>query len=110
MNVIKTLKFRPHLCAMILRGEKTTTWRLFDDKDIHSGDSLSLIHYETKEEFAKAIAIGVWEKSFGQITEEELDGHEKFSSKEEMYETYSKYYGRTVDDDTIVKIIRFRLL
>jgi hypothetical protein len=34
-------------------------------------------------------------------------GHEKFSSEEEMYNTYKKYYGGSVDANTEVKIIGF---
>lgn len=38
------------------------------------------------------------------------DGHEKFASKEEMYATYSTYYNKTVDENTLVKIIKFELI
>jgi len=31
---MKTLKFREKLSKLILSGKKTTTWRLFDDKDL----------------------------------------------------------------------------
>lgn len=34
----KTLKFTPELSAKILSGEKTSTWRLFDDKNLQKGD------------------------------------------------------------------------
>lgn len=30
----KALKFTPELSAKILSGEKTSTWRLFDDKNL----------------------------------------------------------------------------
>ena len=35
---MKTLKFRKELSELILKKEKTTTWRIFDDKDIKQGD------------------------------------------------------------------------
>ncbi|MCR4283952.1 MAG: hypothetical protein NUV64_01355 [Parcubacteria group bacterium] len=44
-----------------------------------------------------------------ELEEADFDGHEKFSSEEEMYQTYRTYYGDKVGPDTIVKIIRFKL-
>jgi len=35
---MKTVKFRPDLAQLIMDGKKTTTWRLFDDKDLQAGD------------------------------------------------------------------------
>ena len=32
---MKTLKFMPHLVAPVLSGEKTSTWRLFEDFEGH---------------------------------------------------------------------------
>lgn len=107
---MKTLKFRKNLSELILRNEKTTTWRIFDDKDIKEGDIIQFLVWETKEEFANAKIVNVIEKKFGDLDEEDLDGHEKFSSKDEMYETYSKYYNKTVDENTLVKIIKFELV
>ena len=50
------------------------------------------------------------EKLFCDLTEEDWQGHEKFSSEEEMHETYGRYYKQPVDQDTIVKIINFDLI
>lgn len=50
------------------------------------------------------------EKSFKKLDEKDLEGHEKFNSKEEMYATYTTYYKQTVDENTIVKIIKFELI
>ena len=44
---MKTLKFAPPLAKMILEGNKTATWRLFDDKDLQPGDKLNLQNGET---------------------------------------------------------------
>ncbi|MEK6889082.1 MAG: hypothetical protein AABW80_03155 [Nanoarchaeota archaeon] len=32
---MKTIKFRESLSKLILKGEKNSTWRLFDDKDMY---------------------------------------------------------------------------
>jgi len=105
----KTIKFRPDLAKLILAGEKDLTWRLFDDKDLSEGDEVDLINWETKEKFGEATLTKVWEKKMGGLNEADFDGHEKFSSDEEMYKTYRTYYGEKVGSDTVVKIIRFKL-
>lgn len=107
---MKTLKFRKNLSELILKNEKTTTWRIFDDKDIKQGDIIQFLVWETKEVFANAKIVKVVEKKFKDIDYQDIDGHEKFNSKEEMYETYSKYYNKKIDENTIVKIIKFQLI
>ena len=107
---MKTLKFRESLSKLILQGEKNTTWRLFDDKNLSEGDIISFLVGEKKEEFAKAKLIEVKETIFGKLTDKDWDGHEKFLSDEEMYKTYSKYYNCQVDKNNPVKIIKFELL
>lgn len=51
---MKTLKFTSHLSEKILKGDKTSTWRLFDDKDLKEEDELIFINKETNEEFGTA--------------------------------------------------------
>ncbi len=106
----KTVKFRDHLARMILAGEKNSTWRLFDDKNLQEGDTLALVNWNTGEEFAKATIVDMYEKKIKDFKEKDFDGHEKFTSDEEMYKAYRTYYGDTVGPDTIVKIIHFKLL
>ena len=107
---MQTLKFRKELSELILKNEKTTTWRIFDDKDIKQGDVIQFLVWETKEVFANAKIINVIEKKFKDLDEQDLNGHEKFASKEQMYATYSTYYNKTVDENTLVKIIKFELI
>ncbi len=107
---MKTLKFRESLSKLILQGKKNVTWRLFDDKKISSEEIVSFLVWETKEEFAKAKLTSVKKTTFGELTEEDWEGHEEFSSQEEMYKTYSKYYNRQVDKNTPLKIIKFELI
>lgn len=107
---MKTLKFRKELSELILKNEKTTTWRIFDDKGIKEGDIMQFLVWETKEVFANARIINVIEKKFKDLNEQDLEGHEKFASKEEMYTTYSVYYNKVVDENTLVKIIKFELI
>lgn len=110
MNKNKTLKFAPHLVPLVISGEKITTWRLFDDKDLQKGDHLTFINKETSKEFAQAVIIEVLEKELGKVTETDYDGHERFQSKEKMFETYRNYYGSKVTPNSILKIVRFKSL
>ncbi|MDD2758223.1 MAG: ASCH domain-containing protein [Patescibacteria group bacterium] len=107
---MKKLKFRHNLVEEIIAGRKTITWRLFDDKDLRAGDKLELLDSESGEKFAEAEIVIVREKKLGQIEGEDLKGHEKFGSKEEMLKMFKKYYGEKVDWNTTVKIIEFKLL
>jgi len=59
---MKIIKFTPNLIEPILSGEKTSTWRLFDDKDLSIGDEISFVNKESLEEFAKGKIIAVEEK------------------------------------------------
>ena len=105
----KTLKFRPELAKLILDGKKDSTWRLFDDKGLLEGDEVDLIDKETGQKFTEATLTKVWEKKMSELDEADFDGHEKFTSEDEMYRTYRSYYGDRVGPDTVVKIIRFEL-
>lgn len=107
---MKTLKFVKNLVPLVLSGEKTSTWRLFDDKDLKVGDELILINKDTGDEFAKAVIVDVKEKNLGDIDDTDFVGHEKFESKEIMMSTYKMYYGEKVDENTIVKMINFNVL
>lgn len=107
---MKQVKFREFLSKLILSGEKNVTWRLFDDKNISKADELSLLIWETGEEFAKALVTDVTVKTFAELTEEDWSGHERFSTDEEMYATYTLYYKQPVDGDTPVKMIKFSLI
>ena len=104
---MKTLKFKTHLVEKILSGEKTSTWRLFDDKDLKVGDVLTFINKDTMKEFGTAKITSLKIKTLGAFTEEDWVGHERFESEEAMYESYRKYYGDKVNDKSEVKILTF---
>jgi hypothetical protein len=107
---MKTLKFRSNLAEIIIAGKKTSTWRLFDDKDLKNGDKVEFARWETKEKFADAEIEQVREKKLREVEESDFDRHEKYESKEAMLEEFKKYYGDKVSFDTIVKIIDFKIL
>ncbi len=106
---MKQLKFAEPLPELVLGGTKNTTWRINDKKEITEGDTLSLC-YNDGQEFAKAVTTNVREITFGELTQDDKNGHEAFANDEEMYATYSHYYNIVVTPTTNVKIIKFKLL
>jgi len=106
----KTLKFEKDLVPLVLSGYKNCTWRLWDDKNLQTGDLIDLIKRPELNVFAEAKIISVIEKPFGKLGKRDKLGHESFESNKKMYENYSHYYNRPVDSNTIVKIIKFKVL
>ena len=106
---MKPLKFAPNLVPLVLSDAKTTTWRLFDDKDLQQRDELALINKETREQFATARIIAVSEKPLRELDDADLDGHEPYENEEKMLEDFRKYYGERVTLESVVKIIKFEL-
>jgi ribonuclease HI len=110
---MKTLKFEHELAQLILSGQKTTTWRLYDDKDLSVGDDIKIIDKvkDDSPESWRVIGHGkvvqVTEKKLGDVTPEDMAGHEAFATKDDMLSTYKGYYGERVSFETPVKIVYF---
>ena len=106
---MKTLKFAHEFVREILEGRKTTTWRLFDDKDLTVGDTLELVDRDSGEEFGKATITDIEEKKIKDLTEEELKNH-GYGNLEDMINNHREYYGDKVNMESEVKIITFRVI
>jgi hypothetical protein len=106
---MKTLKFTPELCEQIRRGTKTATWRLFDDKELQKGDEILFVNKETGIVLGKGKIEKLKVTTLGQLTPSDWIGHETYSSEEEMYSVYKKYYGNKVSPDSELKIINFNI-
>ena len=108
---MKTVKFRPDLAQLIIEGKKTTTWRLFDDKDLQAGDVIELMNKATLKPFGHAVISEVVEKPIKAMDDADWEGHERFPSDEVMYAKYREYYpGREVGPETPVKILHFEMI
>lgn len=107
---MKTLKFKPYLVDKILKGEKTSTWRLFDDKNLQIEDELEFINKETLKTFGYAKITSLKVKTLGTLKEEDWIGHSKYNSDKEMYNDFRKFYGNNVNKDTEVKILNFSFI
>lgn len=110
---MKKLKFDHELAELIQSGKKWSTWRLFDDKDLSVNDRVTLIDkaQPEKPETWRPIGSGtitkIIEKRLGDITDNDMHGHEPFASREAMFAKYRQYYGSNVTADTPVKMISF---
>jgi ribonuclease HI len=111
---MKTLKFNHSYAQEIARGAKTSTWRLFDDKDLSVNDRIKVIDKVEEEDPASWQVVGeatvsqITEKKLDDVTDEDMAGHEVYSSKEEMLEIYRQRYGNRVTLEEPVKIIYFK--
>lgn len=107
---MKTLKFAENLVPLILSGQKTATWRMFDEKRLAAGDELSFVDRSTGKCFAQARVTRTREKLLGSIEEADFRGHERYESREQMLAVYRSYYGDRVEERTPVLIVDFELI
>ena len=103
---MKSLKFTPELSAQICAGTKNTTWRVFDDKDLSTGDELVFIHKETREAFGRGVIEELSVKKLAALTPDELREH-GYKDCGEMYTAFTTFYGDKISPQTEVKIITF---
>ena len=108
--MMKQLGFVKELMPLVLSGKKNTTWRINDKRDLSVGDIIECVEMVTREPFAKMKITSVKNTTFGEMSEEDMEGHEKFSSEKEMLDTYSRYYKQEVTASTPVKVVKFVLI
>lgn len=104
----KKLHFSKELVSLILSGKKTSTWRLWDDKDLKEGNIVEFLESKTEKHFFTAKITKVIKKKMGELKKSDKKGHEEFKNDSEMYKTYSGYYKREVTPNTLVKMIWFK--
>jgi ribonuclease HI len=110
---MKTLKFEHEVARLVEAGEKTSTWRINDDKNLSVNDEVRLIDKvdpdrpETWRVFGSARIDRVIEKRLSDITDEDKIGHETFATQEQMLNTYTRYFNNDVSLTTPVKMIHF---
>lgn len=107
---MKTLKFRDYLVPLVMSGEKNSTWRLFDDKELSVGDDVELQMFVTNKPFAKAKIVDVIEKQFKELSKDDKKGQVSFKSDDEMYVKFTEYYKQEITPETSLKIVRFELI
>lgn len=116
MDIMKSLKFEHHAAELIIKGRKTSTLRIFDDKDLAVDDQVSLIdkvdlhNPDSWRSIGVARIDAIIQKRLGEVTPEEIGDDGYFSSREEILDVYRRYYGSNVTLATPVKIISFTIL
>jgi len=112
---MKTLKLDHGLAQKVLTGEKNTTFRLFDDKDLSVNDEVEIIDKVQSDspETWKIIGVAqieeIYEKRIGALNEHDFEGHGvKYTSQDDLLKAFRNYYGERVTSDTPVKIVRFK--
>lgn len=110
---MKTLKLEHNLAKDVLSGAKRSTWRIKDDKDLSVDDEVELIDKidplrpDTWRVIGRARLNEVITKRLGDVSEDDYDDHSRYESPEDMLNTFRRYYGDDVSEQTIVKIIHF---
>lgn len=111
---MKKLKLDHELAQMILDGAKTSTWRLFDDKDLTVNDEVVLVDKvdPALPQTWRVIGTGrinkIIEKRVGDIQAEDYSDHgDSYQQPEDRLRAFRSYYGDRVTWDTPVKMIHF---
>lgn len=113
---MKQIKLTHHLAEKVRAGTKTSTWRMFDDKNLSVNDEIEIIDKvdpQAPESWVKvgnAVIDTIVEKRLGDITESDTDGHETYETKEQMLKDFQRYYGPDVTFNTPVKMLHFTML
>lgn len=108
----KTLKLDHDLATAVRAGTKRTTWRVFDEKNISVNDQIELVDKVDPSDMATwqimgtAIVDQVLEKRMEAITSAEMAEH-GYNSYDELYASFTNYYGDSIGPQTAIKIISF---
>jgi ribonuclease HI len=107
---MKKLKFKPQLIPKILNREVSSTWRLFDDKDLQIGDYIEIIDSESQKSIGYAHIDQVTTKFIKDINSLDQKGYSQYENTAAIINEFRQYYGPEVDNETPMKIINFTLL
>jgi hypothetical protein len=110
----KQLRFDSKYIPVILSGEKTSTWVVFDDQNLVEGDLVDCINNDDQQTFANGKIEKITTKEFLVALEIEkknsyLQEGETYTAADVMYTLYKKQYGDKFDSKTPIKIIDFIL-
>lgn len=110
---MKSLKLNHEFAQQVLAGQRTSTWRINDDKDLHVNEDVQLVDKVNPLEPSSWRPIGVarittiLEKQIGKVTQHDVAPGEQLKPLKALIEEYRGYYGHQVNAETPVKIITF---
>lgn len=110
---MKTLKLDHALAKQVLSGEKTSTWRINDDKNLSVNDRVELIDKvdplrpDTWRIIGVATIHRIVEKRLGDVRDEDFEGRGPVESQDVLIDAFRGYYGESVTTETPVKMVHF---
>lgn len=110
---MKSLKLDHELAEQVVKQGRSSTWRLYDDKDLTVNDEVELIdkvnptNPSTWKTIGTARINSITQKRLGEIEPQDFDKVDEPLSKDEILEKYQHYYGPQVGNESPVKIVRF---
>jgi len=108
----KSIKFSSNLVPLIKNKSKTLTYRIGKKYDyLKKGDIVMFQESGKKGNgiFAEVEITDKYHKAFGELSHK-APGHEKFSSKEEMRNTYERYYKQEIKNDQEILVLGFTVI
>ena len=110
---MKYVKVSHKVAKLILEGEKSSTWRINDEKNISVDDDIGIIDKVDPKDQSSWQIVGtgrvnsVVQKRLSDLDNHDLGPGEEFDSRQEMIKRFRDYYGPDVNENTTVKIINF---
>ena len=108
----KTIKFAANLIPLIKNGAKTFTYRIGDKYEyLKKGDRVMVQEGGGNDGviFAEVKITEKYHTTFASIPFNR-NGHEKYSSKQEMRETFKRYYKQEIKDDQDFLVFGFKVI
>lgn len=94
---------------MVMSGQKTLTWRFFDDQGLSVGDDVELREYGAHEPFAAGKITAVTEELLGELAAMGGSARHAFPDGDEKRLSLRSDSGQPIGPSTLVKIVRFKV-
>jgi ribonuclease HI/ASC-1-like (ASCH) protein len=110
---VKQLKFEHNFAEEIKAGIKTATFRVNDDKDLRVGDEVQLVDKVDGNHPTTWVIPGVLTITdiklvpLEELSKEQMSRAESFDSKDEMLQTFRRFYGEHVSMQTPIIVLNF---
>jgi ribonuclease HI len=111
--IMKQLKFEHNFAEAIKSGKKIATFRVNDDKDLRIGDVVQLVDKVDSNHPTSWVIPGVLEirdvvsVALDELSKDQMSQAESFDSKDEMLQTFRRYYGEHVSMKTPILVLNF---
>lgn len=112
---MKTLKLDHELVELVISGNKTSTWRVHDDKNLSVGDEVSIVDKvdpklaETWKVIGTVRIHRIDAKRIDEVTMSEMAEH-GYMSTDNMVTVFKQYYGDNISKATEIKLLYFEVV